>query len=497
MRWPSFNGPFLYCDYWASVLGLTGLMNPRVLERKAISLGLFKNGLDRPQTHLPKLRYYLMTFLAGPLFLTYHLAAQLGFALRSRTKVDTSFQDALAKFRLPLTPDRQDRRYVHVNETGEDPGSRLMNPDGMSVIVSLFYPTYKVFIASLITVLITVILIPLLQGVNFLSAIMPFFEVLTYPLLFAILYLIFRDLVTAFLAPMPLFAVRFLLRHSGTMPPENWAPFFLGMGGCALIFYLAEWFFIPRPLPPTLFLYINDPQNPNFSYLPEHAPYWLQGRHYWVWRFVTLFPAELNKPWEPDWERLEVWIRADQGKQMGMIEWLVTDLHYRELWIDYQRLVPQKEKDIHREWLSRHWKAGGRRGTWLIEADAHLVYHSQFVRCISPMHPETGWVWKRLRELLKSARMYRARDRRQDFRQVLRDLDVAGEVVLGEIPEHLRKFSLRSLLAIPWEYWRYPEGVHSAKSYYLYDPDSSLGKRQIRASEPRLQIKEITRKRKG
>jgi hypothetical protein len=497
MRWPSYNGPFLYCDYWASVLGLTGLMNPQLLERGAISLGLFKNGLDRPQAHLPKLRYYLITFLAGPLFLTYHLAAQLGFALRSRTKVDTSFQDAMAKFRLHLIPEGQDQRYAKVSEVGEDEGRRLMNPDRLNVMVSLFYPTYKVFIASLITVLLTVILIPLLHDVNFLSAIMPFFEILTYPLLFAVLYLVFRDLLTAFLAPMPLFAVRLLLRHSGTMPPENWAPFFLGMAGCALVFYLAEWFFIPRPLPPTLFLYVNDPQDPNFSYQQEHAPYWLKGRYYWVWRFVTLFPAELNKPWEPDWERLEIWVRAEGGEGQGMIEWLVTDLHYRELWIDYQRLVPQKGRDAHREWLSRHWEDGTRRGTWLIEADAHLVYHSQFVRNIFPMHPETGWVWKRLWELLKSVKMYRSRDRRQDFSQILRNLDVAGEVMLGEIPEHLRKFSLRDLLSIPWDYWRYPEGATSARISYLYDPGGSSEKRPVRASEPRLQVKEITRKRSG
>jgi hypothetical protein len=494
VRTPSYNGPFLFCDYWASVLGLRSLVNPRLLEREAISLGLFKNGLNRPQARLPKLRYYLITFIAGPLFLTYHLAAQLGFVLRRRTKVDTSFRDAMAKFQLLLTEDQEDRRFARVADTQGGLGHRVLNPHRMSVITSLFYPTYKVFIASLITVLITVILIPLLHDINFLSTVMPFFEALAYPLLFAILYLIFRDLLTALLAPMPLFAVRFLLRYSGTMPPENWRPFLLGMGGCALVFYLAEWFFIPRPLPPALYFYVNDPQDPNFSYRPEHAPYWLKGRFYWVWRFVTLFPAELNKPWEPDWERLEVWVRADDGEQMGMIEWLVTDLHYRELWINYRRLVPEKERKAQREWLSRHWRDESRKGTWLIEADAHLVYHAQFVRGIFPMHLGAGWVWERLWELVKSAKMYRARDRRQDFSQVLRDLDVAGEVILGEISEHLRKFSLRDLLSIPWDYWRFPEGVTSAKIAYLYDSDGSPGRGGARASEPRLQIKEIARK---
>jgi hypothetical protein len=499
MKVPSYNGPYLYCDYWASVLGLRGLVNPELLERGAISLRLFKNGLDRPQARLPKLRYYLITFLAGPLFVTSHLVAQLGFALRSRVKVDTSFQQAMSKFELPLSPLGSKGERVRVGPRGEHEGSTAVNPERMSVTCSLFYPTYKVFIAALVTILVTVILISLLGRIAFLSAIMPFFEVLVYPLLFAALYFIFRDLLTAFLAPMPVFAVRFLLRYSGQMPPENWGPFLLGMGGCALVFYLAEWFFIPRPLPPALYLYVNDPHHPDFPYRPEHAPYWLEGRLYWVWRFVTLFPAELNKPWEPDWERLEVWVRADEGEEMGMIEWLVTDIHYRELWIDYRRLVPESERQQHRQWLARHWQGEDPHGIWLVEADAHLVYHSQFVRGIFPMHPRRGWICKRIWELLLSIRMYRARDRRKEFLPVVRDLEVGGEMILGEIPEHLRKFSLRELLSIPWDYWRFPAGVNTARTSYVYNQDDqkpSESPRKAWASEPRLQIKQIARRQK-
>jgi hypothetical protein len=488
-----YNGPYLYCDYWASVLGLRGLMNPGLLKRQSISLSLFRNGLDRPQARLPKLRYYLITFLAGPLFLAHHLTAQLGFILRSRVKVDSSFQQAMSRFQLRLDPQGENESQVRVSSPAGDPIGRAMNPDRMGVVASLFYPTYKVFIASLMTILFTVILISLLDDVEFLSAIMPFFEVLTYPLLLAALYLIFRDLLTAVLAPMPVFAVRFLMHFSGTMPPESWGPLLLGMGGCALIFYLAEWFFVPRPLPPTLYFYINDPDDGNFPYRPEHAPYWLRGRQYWVWRFVTLFPAELNKPWEPDWERLEVWVRADPGDQMGMIEWLVTDLHYRELWMDYRRLVPEKDRRRHQQWLARHWQ-GRRNGIWLLESDAHLVYHSQFVRGIFPLCPEKGWIWKRLWELIRSAKMYRARDRRQDFLWLLRDLEISGQVVLGEIPEHLRKFSLRELLTTPWDYWRFPEGVSSARISYLYGPNGTSSPGGARANEPTLQIKEIARR---
>jgi hypothetical protein len=467
------------------------------MKRKAISLSLFKNGLDRPRARLPKLRYYLITFLAGPLFLTSHLVAQLGFALRSRVKVDTSFRQAMARFELSLRPQGEGEKYVRVASSAGGGDATAMNPDRLDVVCSLFYPTYKVFIAALLTILVTVILVSLLGRIAFLSAVMPFFEMLAYPLLFAVLYLIFRDLLTAFLAPMPVFAVRFLLRHSGQMPPENWGPFLLGMGGCALIFYLAEWFFIPRPLPPALYLYINDPDHPDFPYRSEHAPYWLRGRMYWVWRFVTLFPAELNKPWEPDWERLEVWVRADPGEQMGMIEWLVTDVHYRELWIDYERLVPEAERQRHRQWLTRHWQGEKRLGIWLVETDAHLVYHSQFVRGIFPLHPHPGWVRKRIWELIRSIKMHPTRDRRQDFMPIVRQLEVEGEVVLGEIPEHLRKFSLREVLSIPWDYWRFPQGAHSTRASYLYQSAERGNDSQQwtpRASEPRLQIKEIARK---
>ena len=505
MNVPRYNGPYLYCDYWASVLGLRELLNPRLLERRAISLGLFRNGLDRPRARLPKLRYYLITFLAGPLFVTSHLVAQLGFVFRSRVKVDTSFQEAMSRFELSLLPLGEDGHRVSIRDRDGRERAAAMNPDRLGVICSLFYPTYKVFIAALITILVTVILVSLLGHIAFLSTIMPFFEVLVYPLLFAILYFIFRDLLTAFLAPLPVFAVRFLLRYSGEMPPADWGLFLLGMAGCALIFYLAEWFFVPRPLPPALYLYVNDPDHPDFPYRPEHAPYWLEGRLYWVWRFVTLYPAELNKPWEPDWERLEVWVRADEGEQMGRIEWLVTDVHYRELWIDYRRLAPESERRKHRRWLARHWQNEDPQGFWLVETDAHLVYHTQFVRHIFPLHPRKGWVRKRIRELLRSVRMYRARDRGRDFLPVIRDLEVGGEVIFGEIPEHLRKISLREVLASPWSYWRFPEGAKSLRASYLYDskpgetsarPDASpTGESVIhRASEPRLQIKEIARK---
>jgi len=497
MKVPSYNGPYLYCDYWASVLGLRGLVNPGLLKRGAISLGLFKNGLDRPRARLPKLRYYLVTFLAGPLFLTSHLVAQLGFALRSRVKVDNSFQQAMSRFELSLLPLGEDGQRVRVSDSGGRESATAMNPERLGVNCSLFYPTYKVFFAALVTLLVTVILISLLRHIAFLSAIMPFFEILVYPLLFAALFFIFRDLMTAFLAPIPIFAVRFLLRYSGDLPPENWGPFLLSIGGCALIFYLAEWFFIPRPLPPALYLYVNDPDHPDYPYRPEQAPYWLKGRLYWVWRFVTLYPAELNKPWEPDWERLEVWIRADEGEDMGLIEWLVTDIHYRELWIDYRRLVPEPERRQHRRWLTKHWQGRNPEGTWLVEADAHLVYHTQFVRGLYPMHPQRGWIRKRIWELLRSVRMYRARDRLQDFLPILRQLEVEGEVIMGDIPEHLRKFSLRGVLSIPWDYWRFPEGAKSVRHAYLYDPIDEVNGRpegSPRASEPRLQIKEIARR---
>jgi hypothetical protein len=496
MKTPRYNGPYLYCDYWASVLGLRGLLNPRLVDRQSISLDLFRNGLDRPRARLPKLRYYLITFLAGPLFVTSHLVAQLGFILRSRVKVDTSFQQAMSRFELSLSPADTKEHLVRVRDRAGDEKARAMNPDRLGVICSLFYPTYKVFIAALVTILVTVILISLLGHIAFLSSIMPFFEVLVYPLLFAVLYLIFRDLLTAVLAPLPVFAVRFLLHYSGEMPPADWGPFLLGMGGCALVFYLAEWFFIPRPLPPALYLYINDPDHPDFPYRSQHAPYWLEGRLYWVWRFVTLYPAELNKPWEPDWERLEVWVRADEGSGMGQIEWLVTDVHYRELWIDYRRLVPESERREHLQWLTGHWRDGDAQGSWLVETDAHLVYHSQFVRHIFPIHPRKGWIWKRIWELLRSVRMYRARDRQGDLLPVISELEIGGEVIFGEIPEHLRKLSLREVLSIPWSYWRFPEGVTSVRASYRYDSPAEqedVESDAPRASEPRLQIKEIAR----
>jgi hypothetical protein len=91
------------------------------------------------------------------------------------------------------------------------------------------------------------------------------------------------------------------------------------------------------------------PQGPGHPYVREEdAPWWVEGETYWVWRYLLLSPAELNKFWERDWERVDLWIRAD-GPDAGQLEWVVTDLHYRELWVPYEKLDEPEALERQRE----------------------------------------------------------------------------------------------------------------------------------------------------
>ena len=80
------SGPFVFCDYWASVLGLRSVLNPRLLSRGLVSLKVFKRGLDRPRAKLPKFKYYLLAFFLGPGLIPYKVVIDLAILLRSKTR---------------------------------------------------------------------------------------------------------------------------------------------------------------------------------------------------------------------------------------------------------------------------------------------------------------------------------------------------------------------------------------------------------------------------
>lgn len=481
------TGPFVFCDYWASVIGLRSVVNRRLLGKGLVSLETFKRGLDRPRAKLPNFKYYLLAFILGPGMIPYKMAIDFAVLLRSkgRGKVVGKVDAMLEKFKLRMEPDADDDMWVNVCASEGGVGEKVLNPERLSVASSLFYPTYKIIIAAVLVLSFTVIAAYVLPRIELPAIGLDLFSTLSYAILFAILILLFRDIATAIIAPLPVFALLYLSKVSG-----NPLTFVLASLCIALVFYLVDMFFIPRPMPPALFLYVNDPANPLYPYENGHAPYWLEGRCYWVWRFLTLAPAEIHKFWEKDWERVEVWVRADQGESAGRIEWVVTDIHYRELWFNYARLATRKQAERQTERLSRFLAGGESELVWVAELDMDLVFHTPFIRGIFlSERKETGRIPGALTRVVRAAWVRSSRDKFKKFRPMLDELDLERQDFLEDVPEHFRNIALRQLITLPWSYWRYPLGAARSLKVNLYDPQGALIASQEPAADPHYQLK--------
>jgi len=482
------TGPFVFCDYWATVLGLKSVLNEKLIGSGLVSPEVFKKGLDRPMAKLPKFKYYLLAFILGPGLIPYKVVIDLLVLIRSksRTRVSTRVDEMLERFKLRARPADEAGRWLIVGPERGPGGEKVVNPARISVAMSLFYPTYKIVIAAVLVLTVTAFAVyalpespPLPHGLDLYSA-------LAYAFLFGVLVLLFRDLSTAVLAPLPVFALMYVTKISGDP-----LAFLLASLVVALVFYLVDIFFIPRPMPPALFLYVNDKDSPLFPYSDGHAPYWLSGRCYWVWRFLTLAPAEIHKFWEKDWERLEVWVRADECEEAGQVEWIVTDVHYRELWFRYRRLVPEKQRAEQRENLTRWMSEGDREIVWVTELDMDLLFHTPFLRGLFlTRRTKRGTLEGTIGRLLRAAWVRRVRGNGvKHFREALEELELEKQDFLEDVPEHFRSLALRKLLSLPWTYWRYPLGAGRNLKVKAYDPHGLLSLSQPPAADPHYQIK--------
>jgi hypothetical protein len=315
------------------------------------------------------------------------------------------------------------------------------------------------------------------------SVIVPYLGVLSYPIVLLILWLMFDDLLTAAVAPLPIIVIRMIIRVG-----QGFEGFVIAMVGTAFVLYLVEWFFVPRSLPPALYLYINDAEDRRFPYKSGHEPYWLEGKYYWVWRFVTLAPAELIKFWEKDWERLEIWIRAD-GEKRGRIEWLVTDWHYRELWYRYEDLIRKRAQVVHDNLLRRYLNSD-QLLTWVVEIDMDLVFHSPAVKGIYFAVGKRLSFGRRVISILSVIFRKRAMEDPEIHKRSLELLEIQGSEFLADVPEHFRITAIRRLLSLPWSYWRFPRGVKSRKSFFVYGSSATMTVGPELASDRRFQIKE-------
>ncbi|MFQ5689191.1 MAG: hypothetical protein ACE5HQ_02840 [Gemmatimonadota bacterium] len=482
------RGPFLFVDYWASVLRLDGVVPQAHVDGDLLHRALFRAGLDRPDLEIPRLRYYLALFLVGPLLVPFRFFRRLGpYRVRFRRRLGHTLFEALEPYLLELEERGAGRVRVRKGELvlADD----VLDPRTVSGFTSLFYAAYKLPLASLTAILLVAILAPLLNAAGWLHLVMEYWVPVGFPLLVLLLYAVHRNWATALLGALPVLFGRYLVEVLRPAGRGTWAPFFWALAGLFVLYVLAEWLFMPRPVPPVLLLYSTD--GPGRPYRREgDAPYWLAGGTYWVWRYMMLTPAELNKFWERDWERTELWIRAD-GPGAGALEWVVIDAHYRELWIPCGRLGPAERLERHRE-RAIHDGAHGRPGVWLVEVDANLLFHTPFVRTVSYLPEGEDVPVRSLRHLASALFKRGAGDEVEECLHSLDELKLrSGADVLEDIPEAFAGLAARHMLSLPWRYWRYPLGAQRKRERRLYETVRSEA--APLAADRDLQIKEHVR----
>ena len=481
------RGPHLFVDYWASVLNLEGVVPERLEREGLVDNSLFRIGLDRPDLAIPSLRSYVVLFLIGPLLLPFRFFQRLGkYRIKYRREGAEEVLPALEHFRLTNEPTGPGRVTVTKGDTvlAED----VVDPYLISAYSSLFLAAYKLPIASLIAILAVVAVAPLASDLPLLSSTGADWVFVLLPLVILLLFALFRDWFTAFLGALPVPIARLLIEVFRPTGGEQWLALFAALAGLFIIYVLVDWFFMPRPVPPVLFLYAA--KGPGQAYeRPGDAPYWLEGDYYWVWRYLILSPAEINKFWEKDWERVELWVRAD-GEDAGSLEWIVTDSHYRELWIPYANLGRPAHLDRDNEAMKEAVR-DGRPGFWLVEVDANVIFHAPFIRTISFLCEGEGAptrsVWHLLRSMWKQPRDHNvAAYERELYRLRVHE----GLDLLEDVPEFVERWAARQMLSQPWTYWRYPLGAATRREQRLYE--QRVEPRVPPASDPALQIKEAS-----
>ena len=71
------DGPFLFSDYWASVLNLKGIVNLESLSSVGMSLESFRKFLNRPSAGLPRFGYLILYSLLKPFLVVFSLFRRL------------------------------------------------------------------------------------------------------------------------------------------------------------------------------------------------------------------------------------------------------------------------------------------------------------------------------------------------------------------------------------------------------------------------------------
>jgi len=483
------RGPFLFTDYWASVLRFETENDAARESAGLVDQALFRLGIDRPDLDLPSLRYYLILFFAGPFLVPFRFFRRLGrYRIRVRAGVGQRVLDSLRDYEIRLESTSAGRVNVRGPATSGDEliAQDLIEPLAMSGFTSLFLAAYKIPLAAFTAIVAVGLATPALNGSGILETLGPGALIgLGFLLVVALVFLVFREIITAVLGAVPVLIGALLYWSLQLGTTRDWSAFGMWLAVLFGLYLAIDLFFFPRPVPPALFLYTRDGAGSPYV-RRDDAPWWLEGSAYWVWRYLMLTPAEINKFWERDWERVELWIRAD-GPEAGLLEWVVTDGHYRELWTPYDRLGRAPALNRCRA-DARTAMASNTSGTWILEVDANLLFHTPFYRAVSFVADRGTVPARRVAHLIRS--MW-AQSREPNIHAALARLDevklARGPDLLDDLPELIANRAARHILSLPWTHWRYPLGANRRREPRIYAPHGPSA--PYFAADPALQIK--------
>ncbi|KAL0241500.1 hypothetical protein GEMRC1_006735 [Eukaryota sp. GEM-RC1] len=488
------RGPCIHNDYWTSVHHLRPQDDKSRSESGLLDHSTYRHAIDRPSFVLPSILHYLLLFFMAPIMFPFNRFRRLtSSSFKYKSPIADEIHRRMRRYKFKLKERKQEdepiAKSVDVFHNGECLVENVLNPRFISGYCSLFFATYKVPIAILFSTIVTFSLLASFSVIDskVQLKLLQSMPLLLYPLCMVILKLLFKDWFTSIVGSVPVIVGRLIFPwyRTGDVTSIVLASVIL-----LCLYFVFNSFFLVRPAPPSLMLFVKDGPLSSYSDMENDGPYWLKSNTYWVFRQLLVVSGEVNKPWEKDWERVELWINADvNSPNCGMLEYVVTDVHYRELWIPANQLIKPHKFEFQKEKALEAIESL-KGGMWKVEVDADVVFHTPLLITVSFVpFVEGHFPAQQLKHL--TAALFKQEARESSSLYMLRleklQLDI-GREIFSDCPEWLSDKVSTNMMSIPFRWWRYPYGCFSKKSVFMYSSHPMLDKKQ-HASDPLLQLK--------
>ncbi|KAL0223598.1 hypothetical protein P9112_002988 [Eukaryota sp. TZLM1-RC] len=461
------RGPVAHADYWTSVQHLKAPDSKERCEKGIVNYSTFRNAIDRycflfrsyvrPHLVIPSILRYLLLFFLSPFLVFFRKFRRLGrYSFKYKGPVAGEILRRIRSHKLqlrptePTTQDQPISKGVDVYRDGKLMVENVLNPKFIYGYVSIFFATYKIPIAFSIASALTTSILSMsgLFASKYHISILRSLTLVVYPSSMFILRLIFKDWMTSIVGSLPIIIGRIIYPwlKSGQL---NLVVLAIGIAiGLYIIF---NSFFLVRPAPPALMLFTKDGPLASYENMEEDGPWWLKANKYWVWRNLLVVSGEINKFWERDWERVELWINADtESPDCGCLEWITTDIHWREVWIPGNRLVKSEKYELQKQQCLDSIEQG-KGGFWQVEVDADVVFHSPLMLTLGFVPSEERLPVQKINHLFSALFKTQRREDPTPYKRKLEriQLDI-GREFFTDTPEFLTDKIADNMLSIPF-----------------------------------------------